>query len=128
MSIFWQHIGDANATRDLPRTIGTPRSGLREFHLDDIRPHLSDLGPIQDADLRRNFARIGTASFQIWGLPSGATRTLSKMATGDYLMLLDTNAEWGAFRYIGRVLYYLPGHHWDLSLHLWKERVFRSSF
>jgi hypothetical protein len=92
--------------------------------LEDIRTKLSGLSPIQKADLERNFQRIGSTSFQIWGLPTGARQTLSKLETGDYLMLLDTDADWGSFRYIGRVLYYLPGEHWELSLHLWKERKF----
>jgi hypothetical protein len=124
MSVFWQHVGNSNARRDLPRTIGTPRTGLREFHVDDVRPFLSAVSPIQDGSLQRNLSRIGQSAFQIWGLPAGAKSTLSKMTTGDYLMLLDTNSEWGAFRYIGRVLHYLPAEHWELSLHLWKERSY----
>jgi hypothetical protein len=124
MSIFWQHVGDQLGARDFPRTLGTPRNGLRYFRVEDIRPHLSELSPPQASELERNLTRIGASPFQIWGLPTGAAETLSKMGVGDYFMALDTNAEWGAFRYIGRVLYYLPEQQWDLSLHLWKERKF----
>jgi hypothetical protein len=124
VSVFWQHVGDQLSQRDFPRSLGTPQSGLREFRVADVRSHMSDLSPIQASDLERNLLRIGTSTFQIWGLPTGAAQTLSKMETGDYFMTLDTNAEWGAFRYIGRVLYYLPGEHWNLSLHIWNERKF----
>lgn len=123
-TVFWQHVGAANSARDFPRTIGTPRAGLCEFSADEVQDHLSELGPLQQAELARNFDRIGKTRFQIWGLPTGAKDILKKMITGDYLLLLDTNGEGGAFRYFGRVLYPLPSEHWDLSMHLWKEVTF----
>lgn len=46
------------------------------------------------------------------------------MIVGDYLLLLDTNAEGGAFRYFGRVLYRLPSEQWHLSSYLWKESTY----
>jgi hypothetical protein len=122
--VFWQHVGDELSRRDFPRTLGTAQTGLREYRLEQIRPHLVDLPAPQASELERNLLRIGNSTFQIWGLPTGAAKTLSKMETGDYFMALDTNQEWGAFRYIGRVLYYLPSEQWQLSLHLWKERKF----
>ena len=124
MSVFWQHVGDQLSQRDFPRTLGSPQNGLREFRVGDLRSHISDLAPIQCSELNRNLLRIGESTFQIWGLPTGAAKTLSKMETGDYFLALNTNADWGAFKYVGRVLYYLPGEHWELSLHLWKERKF----
>jgi hypothetical protein len=124
LSVFWQHVGDELSRRDFPRTLGTAQNGLREFCVEEIRSYMSDLSPIQASELERNLSRIGTSTFQIWGLPTGAAPTLSKIGIGDYFMALDTNAEWGAFRYIGRVLYYLPGEHWELSLRLWRERKF----
>jgi hypothetical protein len=124
VTVFWQHVGLANSARDFPRTIGTSIGGLCEFSIDDVRHHLNELGPLQQSELVRNFNRIGTTKFQIWGLPTGAKDTLKNMITGDYLLLLDTNGEEGAFRYFGRVLYHLPSEHWDLSMHLWKERTF----
>jgi hypothetical protein len=124
MSVFWQHVGDANLFRDGPRTIGTPYKGLREFTLSDIEPHLSPVSPPQAAEMKRNFERISDTKFQIWGLPTGAVTALSKAQPGDYLMLLDSNAEWGGFRYIGELLYKLPQEHWQLSSFLWKESKF----
>lgn len=124
MTVFWQHVGAENSARDFPRTIGTPRTGLCEFSISDVRRHLSELGPLQLPELTRNFDRIGGTRFQIWGLPAGAKDILKKMITGDYLLLLDTNGEDGAFRYFGRVLYRLPSEHWDLSMHLWGEGKF----
>jgi hypothetical protein len=109
MTAFWQHVGAANSAK---------------FSTDDVAHQLSELGPLQQAELSRNFDRIGKTKFQIWGLPTGAKDILKKMITGDYLLLLDTNGEGGAFRYFGRVLYRLPSEHWDLSANLWKESTY----
>lgn len=124
MTVFWQHVGAANSARDFPRTIGKTPTGLCEFSTDEVRHRLSELGPLQAAEVARNFERIGKTTFQIWGLPTGAKDVLKKMITGDYLLLLDTNGEGGAFRHFGRVLYLLPAEHWDLSMHLWKRKSY----
>jgi hypothetical protein len=121
MTVFWQHVGAANSARNFPRTVGIPSKGLREFSTSDVRSLLNGLGPLQQSELERNFDTIGTTKFQIWGLPTGAKEILEKMNSGDYLLLLDTNGEGGAFRYIGRILYRLPSEQWDLSKHLWKD-------
>jgi hypothetical protein len=120
MAVFWQHVGDQNSRRDLPRTIGTPSSGLREFSLTEIESGI-DVECGERADLARRLARIGNGAFQIWGFPSGAEEVLRKMETGDYLLLLDSNADWGSFRYFGRVFLRLPGKQWKLSERLWGE-------
>jgi hypothetical protein len=121
MSFFWQHVGDANSKRDFPRTLGG-KNALKEFSIVDVKPYLSDVSPIHQAEVERNFARIGKTTFQIWGLPVGAVGILKKLEVGDYLLLLDSNADWGS--YVGRVLYYLPEEHWSLSEHLWREAKF----
>jgi hypothetical protein len=94
---------------------------LCKFSVDDLRHRLDDLGPLQKSEVARNFERIGTTIFQIWGLPAGAKDILEKMIIGDCFLPLDTNGEGGAFRYLGRVLYRLPSEHWQLSHHLWKD-------
>jgi hypothetical protein len=119
-----QHVGDQLSARDFPRTLGTPSRGLRQFELEEVRSRMSDVASAQMAAIDRDFLAIGKNTFQIWGLPTGAAKTLAKIGPGDYFMALDTNAEWGAFKYIGRVLSYLPGEHWNLSQHLWKESKF----
>jgi hypothetical protein len=124
MSVFWQHVGQQNAARDFPRTLGTPEARLRFFRSSEVRDHLSDLNPLEMGRIEKKFADLGGTQFQIWGLPSGADRALSKIEPKDYFMVLDTNAEGGAFRYVGRVLCYLPGRQWDVSQWLWGSQKY----
>src|SRR3954465_13058939 len=73
MAVFWQHVGDQNARRDLPRTIGTPSSGLREFSLTEIESGI-DVECGERADLARSLARIGNSAFKFGDFRAGQKR------------------------------------------------------
>jgi hypothetical protein len=124
MSVFWQHVGIANSQRDFPLTLGTPSTGVQEFRVVDVEPYVLSTNTIERLELERGFERIRSSTFQIWGFPNGAEAVLSKMKTGDFLLLLDTNAEAGAFRYFGRVLQILLSKQWDLSQKLWNKNKY----
>jgi hypothetical protein len=124
MSVFWQHVGQQNSADDFPRSLGTPPNKLQFFPPSYVREHLSNLNPLEAGLVEKRLSDLEGKRFQIWGLPSGADRVLSKIQPNDYFMVLDTNALEGAFRYIGRVLYYVPGRQWDLSQWLWKSQKY----
>jgi hypothetical protein len=49
MTAYFQHVGEAGGARDFPRTIGTPKAGLRHFTYADVESHLTQL-PSVEAD------------------------------------------------------------------------------
>jgi hypothetical protein len=43
MTIYFQHVGEKGGGRDFPKTIGTPRAGLRRFKFADIAQRIDRL-------------------------------------------------------------------------------------
>jgi 5-methylcytosine-specific restriction protein A len=124
MTIFWHHVGDQLSKRDFPRTIGTTKIGLREFSLKDIKDQIEEhVGP-EHAELQDGYDRIGSSTFQIWGVPTGAKTALKNLKTGDWLLLLNSSESYGYFEYFDRVLLKVPGQQWKLSFKLWGEGKF----
>ncbi len=124
MAIFWHHVGDQLSKRDFPRTIGSQRFGLREFKLEDVESDIDEGVGFQLNELKDGYARIGSSTFQIWGVPTGAKTALNKLRTGDWLLLLNSSEDYGFFEYCGRVLLRVPGEQWKLSYKLWGEQKF----
>lgn len=119
MSIFYQHIGRAMWARDAPQSLGSDE-GLRHFHIEDLKPFLTDISPLSVETLEELEAELAPTGFQIWGLPAGAAGVLRHMGAGDYLLLLENDE----FRYAGQVLLRLHEPSWALSNYLWGEQRF----
>jgi len=105
--------------RDAPKTLGS-EEGLRHFHVDELKPYLTDLSPLTVEELEHLESDLAPTGVQIWGLPSGAEGVLRNMVAGDFLLLLE-NEE---FRYVGQVLKRIHEPSWDLSAYLWGEQRF----
>jgi len=97
---------------------------LREFDIESVRDHIDENVGRQLKELQDGLDRIGSSTFQIWGVPTGAKLALKKLKTGDWLLLLNSSASYGFFEYAGRVLLRVPGEQWKLSQHLWGEQKF----
>lgn len=124
MTVYYQHIGEKLSARDFPRTIGTPKSGLVNFHWEDISNFLTDLDPAESRLLKEETQKFAGDGFQIWGIPSGAKSVIRDLEKGDYLLLLETIGPGGSFAYVGRVIGRPSKECFDLSLHLWGESRF----
>lgn len=124
MSVFFQHVGEAGGGRDFPRTIGTPRDGLRYFDFADLEPRLGHLPSDEVEQLRRDVAKYAPDGFQVWGIPSGAKFVLSTFRVGDCLLLLEAAGPGGSFAYVGRAIAKPSRECHDLSLQLWGEQKF----
>jgi hypothetical protein len=120
MTVYFQHIGEALWQRDGKRSIGTPTDGVLTFHLTDIEPYLQALPAGEVACAKLAISKFSSSGFQVWGLPSGATRAINKMTTGDILLLLESVS----FRYIGNLVFKFTLPLWDLSRHIWGEQRF----
>ena len=118
--IYYQHIGEKLWARDAPKSIGTNLSGLKRFDWNYIEPDLSHLEPFEQLTIRSKIAELAPTGFQIWGIPSGAGRVLSKMDTGDFLMLLESTD----FAYVGQVIHRISQPCWELSYRIWGEQRF----
>jgi 5-methylcytosine-specific restriction enzyme A len=90
VTIYFQHVGEAGGGRDFPKTIGTPKAGLRYFSFKDINEHVDRLDPEQHAFIQRTLANEAPQGFQIWGIPSGAKSILKNLKAGDYLLLIES--------------------------------------
>lgn len=120
MAVYYQHIGEKLAARDFPRSLGTREGGLRRFSFDEIEPFLRHLPAEELVDIASKVRDLVPDGFQVWGIPSGAARVLAGMATGDFLLLLESTA----FRYVGQVIHRASEMCWDLSGHIWSEQRF----
>src|SRR3954447_22279830 len=120
MAVYYQHIGQKLAARDFPRSLGTREAGLRRFGLGDVEPYLGHLPPEELADMAAKVRDLAPTGFQVWGIPSGAAAVLAGMATGDFLLLLESTE----FRYVGQVIHRASEMCWDLSDHIWGEQRF----
>ena len=107
-------------TRDGPASVGAPKSGTVRFSVDEILPNLDPVPPPEMTALRDSVDRLAPEGFQIWGLPSGAAKTIQTMVEGDYLLLLENVA----FRYGGKVVHKISVPLWNLSEHVWGESRF----
>ena len=124
MTVYFQHVGEAGGARDFPRTLGTPKIGLRHFSYTDVAPHLSQLSSKEIERLRRDTMKYAPEGFQIWGIPSGARAVLSSFEVGDYLLLLEAARAGGSFAYAGRAIAKPSQECFGLSEHLWGEQKF----
>jgi hypothetical protein len=52
MTVYFQHVGEQGAARDFPRTIGTRKTGLVRFQLDEIQSYLASLTPYGGTELQ----------------------------------------------------------------------------
>ncbi|MEW6688554.1 MAG: hypothetical protein AB1452_05610 [Pseudomonadota bacterium] len=124
MTVFFQHVGEAGAARDFPRTIGTERAGLIRYELSEISTYLHPLLS-DEVESIEAITKVETPKgFQIWGIPAGARPVLRRMAHGDYLLLLETIGEGGLFTYGGRVVARLSRELPAFSKFLWTEARF----
>lgn len=121
MTVYYQHIGEQMSARDFPRTIGTSKIGLIEFHWEDIVDHLDHLDAEEGEILRAQTREFAPDGFQVWGIPSGAKSVIRALTIGDYLLLLETVGPGGSFAYVGRVVGRPSKECSDLSFHLWGE-------
>ena len=124
MSVFFQHVGEAGAARDFPRTIGTAKGGLRRFHVGDLETYLAQLPPGEVERLQRDADKYEPEGFQVWGIPSGARSILRDFQVGDYLLLLEAATPGGSFAYVGRAIAKPSQECFELSQHLWGEQRF----
>jgi len=122
MSIYFQHVGVANANRDFPETIGVANEVLN-LKLNDIKSHLSSVSPEEYDKLHR--VLDDDTEFQIWGVPAGAKKVLQNLSNGDYFLLMANQNE---FSYCGKVIYRFQDLNYDLSESLWGERKFSIIF
>jgi hypothetical protein len=120
MTIYYQHVGEGMAQRDFPRTLGTARSGVKRFTLDEVRPFIEALNPLEVAEISDSVQELAPTGFQIWGIPSGAMHVLEHMRTGDFLLLLESTD----FTYCGQVIHRVSEQLHSFSLHLWGEARF----
>lgn len=124
MTAYFQHVGEAGGARDFPRTIGTPKAGLRHFTYADVAPHLTQLPSAEIALLGRETEKFAPEGFQIWGIPSGARTVLNSFEVGDYLLLLEAVGPGGSFAYAGRAVAKPSQECFALSEYLWGEQRF----
>ena len=120
MAVYYQHIGEKLSQRDFPRSLGTPTDGLKRFKFEHIEEYLTHLSSYEQLDIQRKCTELGPTGFQIWGIPSGAQKVLSRMTTGDYLMLLESVN----FQYCGQAIHKTSDMCYDLSEHIWGEQRF----
>lgn len=119
MAIFYQHIGRVLWARDAPKSIGV-EGELRCFRMADLERYLPEIPQSEIADFIELEEEIAPTGFQIWGLPSGAERVVSRMVVGDYLLLLESDD----FTYIGQIIHRISAPSWTLSDHIWGEQRF----
>lgn len=123
MTLYFQHVGEANARRDFPRTIAKS-DGLVRFAFDDIADRLECLPETERAELARVLNSEASDGFQIWGVPSGAKSMLRHMTVGDYFALLVSIRPYGQIEYVGRIIGAPSQPCHDLSMDLWGEDRF----
>jgi len=123
VTVFFHHVGDGNAQRDFPRTIGTKAGAVSfsRYQLGELLPLIEEPG---HSELELFLSTATSDDFQIWGIPSGGAALFRRVKPGDYWMLLDTPAGGGGFQYIGKVDLALSGVQEKLSKHLWTESRF----
>ena len=124
MTVFFQHVGEAGGARDFPKTIGTPKNGVRHFDFTELEPFLSHLPAGEVEQLQEDTVAYAPDGFQIWGIPSGAKSVLRDFRSGDYLLLLEAVGPGGTFAYVGRAIAKPSQECFELSRHLWGEQRF----
>jgi hypothetical protein len=128
VTVYFQHVGEAGGRRDFPRTIGTPKMGLRTFAFSDIEQHLIGFAETDKEKLSNQLDRYAPDGFQIWGIPSGAKRILRSVEVGDFLLLLESVGPGGRFAYGGRIVGYHKGSRSSFLCTFGGKHVFRSLF
>lgn len=123
MTLYFQHVGEANAKRDFPRSIATA-DGLVRFAFEHIASGLDCLPEDELASLSNTLKRDAPEGFQIWGVPSGAKGMLRHLAVGDHFALLVSIRPFGQIEYVGKVIGVPSQACHDLSMTLWGENRF----
>jgi hypothetical protein len=119
MAFYYQHVGEAMADRDFPKSLGTVSTGVVSFTVDELLswPDLLEAAPRRDLDDLRHLSADG---LQVWGLPQGAEQVVKDIAPGDSLMLMSSKV----FEFIGTVAYRVPEFTSDVSTRIWGEPWF----
>ncbi len=123
MTLYFQHVGEANARRDFPRTIATG-DGLIRFKFGDIETDLGCLSGSERAELADTLETSAPEGFQIWGVPSGAKSMLRYLTKGDHFALLVSIRPFGQIEYVGQIVGAPSEPCYDLSTRLWGEQRF----
>jgi hypothetical protein len=123
MTLYFQHVGEANARRDFPRTIARS-DGLVRFTFDDIAGRLGCLSDPELTELAVALNAEAPDGFQIWGVPSGAKGMLRHMTVGDHFALLVSIRPYGQVEYVGRIVAAPSQPCHELSMELWGEQRF----
>lgn len=124
MAIYFQHVGEAGAKRDFPKSIGAASNETVKFNFGDISDYVVGYSPAEQDEIRQATEARSPNGFQIWGIPSGAKSILRNFSVGDHLLLLESITEGGYFRYAGKAVALLKFDQYKLSQHLWGEPRF----
>jgi hypothetical protein len=123
MTIFFQHVGEANSNRDFRKTL-FDGGGLIRFTFDNVEPYLQHLPKSELTPLAELCEAEAADGFQIWGIPSGAKSVLKIFVEGDQLLLLKSITYGGAIEYSGRAVGIPRQECFELSQHLWGDARF----
>jgi hypothetical protein len=122
MSLYWQHVGDELAKRDIPRTVGSLANGLRKFSRNDVAAVFDNSEDSSDVAVFLREIDYNTGfPCQIWGVPEGARNVLAHLSPGDWFLLLDTDGGGGSFHYVGKIVARFRGQAFSTSHRLWGE-------
>jgi hypothetical protein len=121
MSIYFHHVGAQAAAADFPRTIRDNDGNLIHWRFAEIADHMRDLSDNAIQHFRAQLERSGVEEFQIWGIPSGGERALSKLDLDDWMLLLASQQVGTRFEYAGKIIARAPAKSFDLSRYLWKS-------
>lgn len=110
--LFFHHVGPKGAERHFPKTIN------KKILLEDIELLL-------DEKSRDKLNKIfSDKCFNVWGAPSGAKNTVSKMNVNDYILLVTETGESGFIPILGQIKYILKDKNEALSRTLWGDNNF----
>ena len=124
MSVFIHHVGDEGATEDFPKTVMRPDGTLVRRSFDELRGHMPELSLPAQQHFAQDALSSGQRLFQIWGIPSGGERMLSRLQKDDVFLLLPTQRMGSRINYAGRVLARAPSKSFALSKFLWGNERF----
>lgn len=122
MQIFFHHVGKEGAEKDFPKTVYSSISIIQVISL------IPDNLPYYSKIFQELSSIFPDGHCNCWGVPSGATRIITKLKKGDAIFLVESISasihENGNVPVLGIIKYFLPEEIPYLSKILWGELNF----
>lgn len=113
MKLFFHHVGQKGADEDFKKTV------YKDVSIETVESNVPSSVPIRSEILHRLSTDFPAGRFNCWGVPAGAKSVIRQLEEGDFVLLVESAAEYGQVPVLCHVRAFWSDELRNLSLALW---------